>query len=395
MKSTYRKSKQMSVELTILMPCLNEAETIETCIRKAHRGVQRAGINEYEILIADNGSSDGSQKIALRAGAHVIDVPVKGYGAALLGGIKEASGKFIIMGDSDDSYDFSNIDVFIKKLRSGYDLVMGSRLKGKIKKGAMPFLHRYLGNPILTYLGNLFFNCGFSDFHCGLRGFSREALLSLDLRTTGMEFASEMVIKATLKNLKRTEVPVSLYPDGRSRKPHLNTWQDGWRHLRFMLLYSPRWLFFYFGLGLACVGTVICLALLKGPVKIYSVEFDFHTLLAGVTMVITGSFLISMAVFVRLYASKVGLLPQNDWLENTTKKLSLELGLVIGSIVTIVGVLFYVYALVLWEKTNFGPLNYPYVIRITLLGTTFIVLGIQTFFTSFIISLLGIDTKSQ
>jgi glycosyltransferase involved in cell wall biosynthesis len=355
MKSTYRKSKQMSVELTILMPCLNEAETIETCIRKAHRGVQRAGINEYEILIADNGSSDGSQKIALRAGAHVIDVPVKGYGAALLGGIKEASGKFIIMGDSDDSYDFSNIDVFIKKLRSGYDLVMGSRLKGKIKKGA----------------------------------------ISLDLRTTGMEFASEMVIKATLKNLKRTEVPVSLYPDGRSRKPHLNTWQDGWRHLRFMLLYSPRWLFFYFGLGLACVGTVICLALLKGPVKIYSVEFDFHTLLAGVTMVITGSFLISMAVFVRLYASKVGLLPQNDWLENTTKKLSLELGLVIGSIVTIVGVLFYVYALVLWEKTNFGPLNYPYVIRITLLGTTFIVLGIQTFFTSFIISLLGIDTKSQ
>lgn len=382
----------MSVELTILMPCLNEAETIANCIAKAHKGAQHANVKGYEIIVADNGSKDGSQAIALRGGARVVDVPVKGYGAALLSGIKEASGDYIIMGDSDDSYDFSLIDDFMTKLRSGYDLVMGSRFKGQIRKDAMPFLHRYLGNPILTYLGNLFYNCGLSDFHCGLRGFSREAILSLNLRTTGMEFASEMVIKSTLNNLSRTEVPITLHRDGRSRKPHLNTWQDGWRHLRFMFLYSPRWLFFYFGAGLLFVGLIIWLGLLQGPVKIHSVVFDVHTLLAGITMVIAGSILISMAVFARLYASRVGLLPQNKWLENSIKRFSLEAGLIAGVVLVLAGVAFYVYGVILWAETNFTALDYQYILRIALSGSAFIVLGIQMFFSSFIISLLAIDT---
>jgi hypothetical protein len=259
------------------------------------------------------------------------------------------------------------------------------------KKGAMPFLHRYFGNPVLTYLGNLFYKCGLSDFHCGLRGFSREAILALNLRTTGMEFASEMVIKATLDNLRFTEVPITLYPDGRSGRPHLNTWRDGWRHLRFMLLYSPRWLFFYSGALLLCVGMVIWISLLKGPIEINSVVFDVHSMLAGVTMVVMGSILISMAIFARLYASKVGLLPKNSRLENTIENFSLEAGLIIGTISVSIGFLFYAYGVTVWGETNFGSLNYQQTLRITLSGTAFIILGVQIFFSSFIISLLGID----
>ena len=230
-------------ELTILMPCLNEEETIGLCIRKALSFLEQHQI-KGEVLIADNGSTDQSRDIARRLGARVVNVEEKGYGSALLGGIRAAKGQYIIMGDSDDSYDFLNLMPFVSKLREGYDLVMGNRFKGGIEKGAMPFLHRYLGNPVLTFIGRLFFRIGISDFHCGLRGFRRESILAIGLNTPGMEFASEMVVKSALSGLKIAEVPTTLSPDGRSRPPHLNTWRDGWRHLRFLLIYSPRWMFF-------------------------------------------------------------------------------------------------------------------------------------------------------
>jgi glycosyltransferase involved in cell wall biosynthesis len=230
------------LELTILMPCLNEAETLATCITKARSFLSRTGISG-EILIADNGSIDGSQTIARDLGARIIPVTTRGYGSALRTGIQAAHGRFVIMGDSDDSYNFSLLDDFVEKLRAGYQLVMGNRFKGGILPGAMPPLHRYLGNPVLTAIGRLFFRSACGDFHCGLRGFERSAILALDLQGSGMEFASEMVVKATVHNLRIAEVPIVLSPDGRTRPPHLRSWRDGWRHLRVLLLFSPRWLF--------------------------------------------------------------------------------------------------------------------------------------------------------
>ncbi len=383
----------MGIELTVLMPCLNEAETLATCIRKAHQGAKNAGVDFYEILVADNGSTDGSKDIAKREGARVIDVEVRGYGAALKAGVENAEGKYIIMGDSDDSYDFINLSRFVKKLREGYELVMGSRLKGEIKPGAMPFLHRYLGNPVLTFIGNLFYNCGLSDFHCGMRGFSKESVLNLDLRTDGMEFASEMVIRATLAELKRTEVPITLHPDSRTRPPHLRTWRDGWRHLRFMLLYSPRWLFFYPGVVFTVTGLIIWLLLIKGEMQISGIVFDVHTMLAGVTMIIIGTLLMMMAGFVRLYAARLKLLPEQAWLENIINKFSLEYGLIVGIVLTILGVGMYAGGLAVWQRSSFGPLDYQTTLRIIISGTLFVVVGAQVFFSSFIISLLGIQHK--
>jgi glycosyltransferase involved in cell wall biosynthesis len=375
------------VEVSIVMPCLNEAETLATCIRKAHHGA--AGLN-YEIIVADNGSTDGSQNIARSEGARVVDVPVRGYGAALRAGFEAAQGQYILMGDSDDSYDFSVILPFVEKLREGYQLVMGTRMKGKIKPGAMPFLHQYLGNPVLTFLGNLFFGCGLSDFHCGLRAFEREPMLALNLKTDGMEFASEMVIKATLANLKRTEIPITLYPDGRSRPPHLRTWRDGWRHLRFLLLYSPRWLFFYPGLILIAVGLVVSLALLPAPVKIGNVEFDVHTLLISSTLFVAGVQLAFLAVFARLYASRAGLLPRRDWLEDMIERFSLEVGLVTGLILTLTGLILFGIGAGIWVRNDFGELNYQETLRIVIPGTAFVLVGLQVFFYSFLISLLSI-----
>jgi len=229
-------------EVSVVMPCLNEALTLRVCIEKATRNLSAQGI-AHEIVIADNGSTDGSQQIARDAGARVIDIPIKGYGAAIMGGIHAARGRFVIMGDSDDSYDMANLHPFVEALRKGPQLVMGNRFAGGIEKGAMPFLHKYLGNPVLSFLGRLMFKSPLRDFHCGLRGFERQAILDLNLRTTGMEFASEMIVKSTLNGLRITEIPTTLSPDGRDRRPHLRTWRDGWRHLRFLLLYSPRWLF--------------------------------------------------------------------------------------------------------------------------------------------------------
>ncbi len=383
----------MPVELSIVIPCLNEAETLARVIRKAHEGARRAGVESYEVVVADNGSTDGSQEIAAAEGARLVHVPVRGYGAALQGGIQAAKGRYVIMGDADDSYDFSAIAPFVEKLREGYQLVMGTRLKGEIKPGAMPFLHRHLGNPILTFLGNLFYGCGLSDFHSGLRGFERDAIRSLNLRTQGMEFASEMVIRATLAGLSRTEIPITLYPDGRSRPPHLRTWRDGWRHLRFMLLYSPRWLFLYPGAALAALGFLIGLPLLFGPMRIGRVEFDVHTLLAASAMWVVGVQLIFFAVFSRLYAAHVGLLPRQRRLEEFLEVFSLEAGLITGLLVALAGLALYVVGVVIWSRAGFGPLDYQRVLRVVIPGTSLLIVGVQVFFSSFLISLLGIRAR--
>jgi len=382
----------MGTEFSIVLPCLNEELTVGTCIRKAHQGMKSAGVDQYEIIVADNGSIDRSREIAQAEGAIVVDVPQRGYGAALQAGISAACGKYVIMGDADDSYDFTTLTAFVNRLREGYQLVMGSRFKGEIKKGAMPFLHQYLGNPVLTGFGNLVFGCNLSDFHSGLRGFNREAILVLNLRTQGMEYASEMVIRATLGNLTRTEVPITLYPDGRQRAPHLRTWRDGWRHLRFMLIYSPRWLFLYPGVLLTISGLVITAVLAWGPLKINGIVLDVHTLLAGGVMWIVGIQLISFALFARLYAATIGVLPTFPRLEKFMKDFSLEVGLIAGLVASLVGLALFIVSVVIWARSDFGPLDYERILRLVIPGTELLVAGIQIFFSSFMISLLGIRT---
>jgi len=381
----------MSIELSFVMPCLNEAETLATCIQQAHEGARRAGVVSYEIIVADNGSQDGSQDIARSEGARVIDVPVRGYGAALRAGIEAAQGKYVIMGDSDESYDFSNIKPFVKHLREGVQLVMGTRLRGEILTGAMPFLHRYLGNPVLTRLANLIFKTQISDYHCGMLGFERGEILNLELTTEGMEFASEMVIRARLAGLSETEVPITYRPDGRSRPPHLRTWQDGWRHLRFMLLYSPRWLFLYPGLVLSVLGLILSGILLAGPIQIGEVIFEVHTLLFTSTLFIVGTQLIFIAIFSRAYASRSGLLPKSPILEKGLDRFSLGVGLITGLVLCVIGVALYGVGLAVWGGRNFGPLpNFKLTLRIVIAGTTLLILGVQIFFGSFVLSLLSL-----
>jgi glycosyltransferase involved in cell wall biosynthesis len=384
--------KKGSIELSIVIPCLNEAETLASVIQKAHLGAKTAQVNGYEIIVADNGSTDGSQDIAVKNKARLVNVPERGYGAALQGGIRSAQGKYVIMGDADDSYDLSQISSFVEELRKGYQLVMGTRLKGEIKPGAMPFLHQYLGNPVLTFLGNLFFGSGLSDFHSGLRGFERQAILDLDLHTTGMEYASEMVIQATLKGLSRTEVPITLYPDGRSRPPHLRTWRDGWRHLRFMLLYNPRWLFLYPGIVLGLFGLIVSLILLRGPLWIGNVGLDVHTLLIASTFLVIGVQLIIFAIFSRVYATHIGLLPMNSRLEKIVDSFVLEKGLISGVITILAGFALYLVGFLQWVGSNLGPLDYQSTLRIIIPGTTLILIGFQLFFSSFIVSLLSLKS---
>ncbi len=369
------------VELSILMPCLNEAETLATCIKKAQKYLTENDI-AGEIIIADNGSTDGSQDIAKSMGARVIHVRQKGYGSALRGGILSATGQYVIMADADDSYDFSNLNPFLYKLRQGYDLVMGNRFKGGIKPGAMPPLHKYLGNPVLTWIGKLFFASPCNDFHCGLRGFRRDAIEQLDLRTTGMEFASEMVVKATLNKMRITEVPTTLSPDGRSRPPHLNTWRDGWRHLRFLLLYSPRWLFFYPGLFLVLMGLITTFGLISSP--------KIHTLLYSSAAIIIGFQLVSFAVFTKVFAINEGLLPRDAKLNRLLRFINLEGGLIAGCILLLIGVMSSVYAFMLWENTSFGALNPVEVMRIVIPAVTTLALGFQIIFSSFFLSVLGL-----
>ena len=379
-------------ELTVLMPCLDEAETLATCIEKAKSFMELNGVIG-EILIADNGSTDGSQEIARAHGARVVNVEARGYGAALQGGIAAADGKFVIMGDADDSYDFTALMPYVEKLREGFELVMGNRFKGGIKPGAMPPLHRYLGNPVLSAIGQLFFKSPIADFHCGLRGFNREAIQNLNLQTTGMEFASEMVVRSTLFDLKIAEVPTTLSPDGRTRAPHLQSWRDGWRHLRFLLVYSPRWLFFYPGLLLTFVGLVMMLWLLPGARTVFNVTLDIHTMLFAAAAVVLGLQSLSFAVFSKVFGVGVGILPKDERVSNALKVLTLERGLIWGGGLILLGLAGSFYAVTTWGAISFGPVLPSSMMRIAIPSLTALTAGLQIVFGSFFLSLLGILHK--
>ena len=381
-----------TLELSIIMPCLNEAETLEVCIRKAQNSLRENQI-AGEVIIADNGSTDGSQAIAGRLGARVVPVARKGYGSALLGGIAAARGRFIIMGDADDSYEFTNLMPFVAKLREGFELVMGNRFKGGIKPGAMPPLHRYLGNPVLTGIGRLFFGCPAGDFHCGLRGFSKAAIDRLNLQTTGMEFASEMVVKSSLQGLKITEVPTTLSPDGRSRPPHLRSWRDGWRHLRFMLVYSPRWLFLYPGMLLMLAGLGAGLWLLPGPRKVGGVTLDVHTLLYAMLAVLIGFQAVLFSIFTKIFAVSEGLMPEDQRLTRLFKVVTLEVGLIAGVLLILGGLGGSLHAVGLWREKSFGDLNPAQTLRTILPAVLALALGCQIVFSSFFLSVLGLKRR--
>jgi hypothetical protein len=376
------------LELTILMPCLNEAETISSCVAKAKAFLARAGI-AGEVLIADNGSSDGSVALAERDGARVIAVRERGYGAALRAGVAAARGRYVIMGDADDSYDFSGLDPFVAKLRAGHDLVMGNRFAGGIAPGAMPFLHRYLGNPVLSFIGRMFFRAKIGDFHCGLRGFRRDAILGLDLRTSGMELASEMVVRAAVVNLSIAEVPTTLAVDGRSRPPHLRTWHDGWRHLRFLLLFSPRWLFLYPGLALMALGALGVAALLPGPLMLSpGFGVDDHTFLVAAIAILVGVQVVGFSVIARHFAAANALLPRSRPLAALLSVISLERGLMIAAGIMCGGVAGVAWSLWQWSLVDFGPLTAPVVMRVLTLALVLIATGVQLAFTFFLLGVI-------
>jgi glycosyltransferase involved in cell wall biosynthesis len=381
-----------TIEVSVVMPCLNEAETLELCIRKAQRAMEESQI-AGEVVVADNGSTDGSIEIAERLGARVVRIAAQGYGNALMGGIAASAGKFIIMGDADDSYDFGDIPKFVAQLRKGSQLVMGNRFRGGIKPGAMPPLHQYLGNPGLTRVGRLFFHSPVGDFYCGLRGFRKDAYATLGLRTTGMEFATEMVVKATLLKLKIDEVPTTLSPDGRSRPPHLRTWRDGWRTLRFFLLYSPRWLFLYPGLALMITGIALGLWLLPSPRTIGNVTFDVHTMLYCAAMVLLGFQSISFAVFTKTFAITEGLLPPDPVLDRMFHYITLEVGLGVGTLLVLAGLATSVTAVRLWDIQHFGPMDYAHTMRLVIPAALLLILGAQTIFASFFLSVLGLRRR--
>ena len=375
-----------------MLPCLNEAETLETCVRKARTSIAHLGI-PGEVIVADNGSTDGSQDIARRSGARVVDIPVRGYGAALQGGIEAARGQFVIMADADDSYDLSGLEPFVAKLREGYDLVMGNRFAGGIAAGAMPPLHRYLGNPVLTAVGRLFFRSPIRDFHCGMRGFRRDSILDLGLRTTGMEFASEMVAKAALAGLRVTEVPTTLARDGRSRPPHLRSWRDGWRHLRFLLLYSPRYLFLLPGLVLMVLGVVGGGTLMTGPVTIGGVRFDVNTMLFCSAALILGAQLVLFWTFSEIFATGEGLLPPDPKLFAAFEYITLEVGLAIGGGMFLAGLVGGIAAVADWGSRGFGDLEASRTLRLVIPSVTLMILGAQGVISSFFLSVLGLRRR--
>lgn len=378
--------------ITIVMPCLNEAETLEICIKKARQFFTTVKITG-EIIIADNGSSDGSQEIAERAGARLVRVSQKGYGSALMGGIEAAQGEYIIMGDADDSYDFSNLQDFVTALDEGNDLVMGNRFKGGIMRGAMPFLHRYLGNPVLSGLARLFFKSDIGDFHCGLRAFRKDALLALNLQTTGMEFASEMIVKATMKGLKIKEVPTILYPDGRTRPPHLRTWSDGWRHLRFLLLYSPRWLFFYPGIALSIFGILLSAFLLGGPRNIGGINLDINTLMYAAFLIVLGVQSVLFSLFTYVFGVNADLLPRDNLTDRLVHSVGLEKGIMISAGMILLGFASSVGALIYWGENFFGDIDPTFSMRLVIPGAVLFTLGFQTFFASFFLSILNTKLK--
>ncbi len=376
------------------MPCLNEAETLAACIHKAQLAIEKDGLSA-EIVVADNGSTDGSQAIAKELGARLIPVARKGYGSALIGGIEAAHGQFVIMGDADDSYDFTAIAPLIAKLRDGFDLVVGNRFRGGIERDAMPWLHRWIGNPVLTSISRVFFHTPVGDMHCGLRGFRKDAFSRMRLKATGMEFASEMVIKASLQGMRITEVPVTLRPDGRSRAPHLRTWRDGWRHLRFMLLFSPRWLFLYPGIALFAIGLIVGAALEIGPVKVGPFGFDISTLLLAGFCCLIGYQLIVFAVFTKVFAMREGFHPPNPGYAAMFRYVRLETGLALGLFMVVLGIAGLVLAVLSWQVLGFGVLDPRTTMREVIPAAVLLTLGVQTVFASFFLSILGIDSESD
>jgi glycosyltransferase involved in cell wall biosynthesis len=377
------------VELTILMPCLNEAETVASCVRKARGFLQRTGI-DGEVLVADNGSTDGSQELAIEAGARVVAIPKKGYGSALLGGIHAAQGRFVIMADADDSYDFSRLDMFVDGLRAGYAMVIGHRFRGGIRPGAMPLLHRYLGNPVLSFAGRLFFSSNVGDFHCGLRGVERAAALKLDLRAPGMEFASEMIVKATLAGWHIGEVPTVLSPDGRSRPPHLRSWQDGWRHLRFLLMMTPRWLMLYPGVCLFGIGLILELIILRGPIIIRGVGFDIHTMLYAAGATILGLQLVLFSLLARTVGVIKNLLPMTESLGRFLKLFSLERGILLGLFLGLAGFSLAVYSVKSWADTRLSMLDPTTMMRVAIPSVTLMLAGAEIVFASFLLGFIDV-----
>ena len=377
------------LELTILMPCLNEAETLATCVQKARAFLARTGI-AGEVLVSDNGSTDGSQAIAEANGARVVAAEQRGYGAALGAGIAAARGRFVIMGDADDSYDFTRLDAFVDALRAGADLVMGNRFAGGIGPGAMPWHHRYIGNPVLSFFGRLFFKTPIRDFHCGLRGFRRDAIRDLKLRTTGMEFASEMVVKATLGQLDVREVPTTLSKDGRSRPPHLRSFRDGWRHLRFLLLFSPRWLFLYPGVALLWLGLIVGSQLLRGDIHVGGVNFGVHTLLVASLCVIMGTQSIAFAIIGRRFASRYGFIPKSGAYDRLLESLTLERILLFAILLMLGGVAAMGWGVLEWARRDFGPLTSSATLRAVILAMTALVTGFQLMMSAFMSSMINI-----
>jgi glycosyltransferase involved in cell wall biosynthesis len=376
------------------MPCLNEAETVETCVRKTVGFLTDQGI-DGEVIIADNGSTDGSQQLARDAGARVVPVSEKGYGNALMGGIRAARGRYVAMGDADDSYDFTTLLPFLTELRDGADLVMGNRFRGGIAPGAMPPLHRYLGNPVLSFVGRLFFGSKIGDFHCGLRAFRKESINRLGLQTGGMEFASEMVVKATLAKYDIREVPTTLSPDGRSRAPHLNTWRDGWRHLRFLMLYSPRWLFLIPGMLLMTLGLAAGVALSAGPVRFGEVAFDVDTLVGASAVLVIGFQAVLFALLTKVYAMEEGFLPHDRRVQKIIDWWSLERGVIIGGLLALAGLIGLIASVLHWQVNNFGELNPRHSIRLVVPSATGLIMSFQVVFASLFVSILKIRRRSH
>ena len=382
-----------AIELSIVMPCLNEAETLATCIDKAQGYLERSGV-VGEVVIADNGSTDGSQDIARAHGARVVDVPAKGYGSALMGGIEAARGEYVIMGDADDSYDFSRLDPFVERLRAGDELVMGNRFKGGIAEGAMPPLHKYLGNPVLSWIGRVLFRSPIGDFHCGLRGFNRRSILNLHLQTTGMEFASEVVVKSTLGGLRVSEVPTTLDKDGRSRPPHLRSWRDGWRHLRFLLIFSPRWLFLIPGAVAFFIGLLGTLFLSFGPIILGDVGFDVSSQVYLAALTVVGYQSVLFAILTKIYAQHEGFrIPRSRNFDRLERRISLESSALVGLAIFVIGLAIAIWQFSVWASTGFGALDPTSTLRTAVLAALLMMLGAQTIMAGMFLGVLNVGLK--
>jgi glycosyltransferase involved in cell wall biosynthesis len=382
----------VSVEVSFILPCLNEAATVEHCIRAAQRCIERHGL-AAEIIVADNGSHDGSQAIAAQAGARVVPVAERGYGNALIGGFEAARGRWLIMGDADESYDFAEAMPMIEALRAGADLVMGSRFRGRIEPGAMPFLHRWLGNPALSLLGRLLFHAPVSDFHCGMRGLSQEAFRKLGLRTGGMEIASEMVVKAATRKMRIVEVPITLHRDGRGRPPHLRTWRDGWRHLRFMVVLSPRFALLLPGLVLMGIGALALASLAGGVREWRGVSFGVHTMVVASLLVIVGYQAVTTAIAARIFAVSEEIGPPAPWMQRAFGIFTLERGLLAGALLATLGLAGIALPAWRWAEAGFPPLDPVLTLRPVILGATIAAVGIQTLLMSIVYSMLGISRR--